>query len=80
MKMPLDKVIEKVVALGVPGLVLVIVIAAVGPVGAAAITTALATLLLNNLIKSLAFFDHAQFTAGTFFDGFLAFFQVFYFS
>ena len=44
MKIPLDKVIEKVVALGVPGLVLVIVIAAVGPAGGAAIVTALATL------------------------------------
>jgi hypothetical protein len=42
--MPLDKVIEKIVALGVPGFVLVIVIAAVGPVGGAAIVTALATL------------------------------------
>ena len=44
MKMPLDKIIEKIVALGVPGLVLVIVIAAVGPTGGAAIVTALATL------------------------------------
>ena len=41
MKMPLDKVAEKIVALGVPGLVLVIVIAAVGPAGGAAIVTAL---------------------------------------
>ena len=44
MKVPLDKVIEKIVALGVPGLVLVIVVAAVGPAGGAAIVTALAVL------------------------------------
>lgn len=44
MKMPLDKIVEKIVALGVPGLVLVIAIAAVGPAGGAAIVTALATL------------------------------------
>ena len=44
MKIPLDKIIEKIVALGVPGLVLVIVIAAVGPAGGAAIVSALATL------------------------------------
>lgn len=42
--MTLDKVIEKIVALGVPGLVLVIVVAAVGPAGGAAIVTALALL------------------------------------
>jgi len=44
MKIPFDKVIEKIVALGVPGLVLVIVIAAVGPAGGAAIVAALAAL------------------------------------
>lgn len=44
MKIPLDKVIEKVVALGVPGLVLVIVIATTGLAGGAAIVAALATL------------------------------------
>ena len=44
MKIPLDKVIEKIVALGVPGLVLVIVIATTGLAGGAAIVTALAIL------------------------------------
>ena len=44
MKMPLDKIIEKIVALGVPGLVLVIVIATTGLAGGAAIVAALATL------------------------------------
>ncbi len=44
MKIPLDKVIEKVVALGVPGLVLVIVIATTGLAGGAAIVAALAAL------------------------------------
>ena len=44
MAIPFDKIIEKIVALGVPGLVLVIVIATVGEVGGAAIVVALATL------------------------------------
>ena len=44
MKVSLDKVIEKIVALGVPGLVLVIVIATTGLAGGAAIVAALATL------------------------------------
>ena len=42
--LPLDKVIDKIVALGIPGLVLVIVVSTTGLVGAAAITTALALL------------------------------------
>lgn len=44
MRIPLDKAIEKIVALGVPGLVLVIVIAKTGLAGGAAIVAALATL------------------------------------
>lgn len=44
MKIPLDKIVEKVVALGVPGLVLVIVIATTGLAGGAAIVAALAAL------------------------------------
>ncbi|HOD17731.1 MAG TPA: hypothetical protein PKJ14_03695 [Candidatus Cloacimonadota bacterium] len=40
----LDEVIKKVVALGVPGLVLVVVMGTTGYAGAAAITLALATL------------------------------------
>jgi len=44
MKIPLDKIVEKIVALGVPGLVLVIVIATTGLAGGAAIVAALATL------------------------------------
>src|SRR5271157_4858495 len=42
--MPLDKIIDKIVALGVPGLVLVIVIATMGVSGGAAIVAALAVL------------------------------------
>jgi hypothetical protein len=41
---PLDKVVDKIAALGVPGLVLVVAMAATGWAGAAAITTALAAL------------------------------------
>ena len=44
MKMSLDKIVEKIVALGVPGFVLLIVIATVGPAGGAAIVAALAAL------------------------------------
>lgn len=44
MKLPLDKVVEKIVALGVPGLVLVMVIGTTGLAGGAAIVAALATL------------------------------------
>jgi hypothetical protein len=40
----LDEVVRKVAALGLPGVLLVITMAATGFVGAAAITTALATL------------------------------------
>jgi len=44
MSVPFDKVVDKIVGLGVPGLVLLGVMATTGFVGAAAITTALATL------------------------------------
>lgn len=44
MKVPFDKVVDKVAALGVPGLVLLIALKVVGFAGAAALTTALATL------------------------------------
>ncbi|WP_394871210.1 hypothetical protein [Clostridium butyricum] len=40
----MDKIISKVAALGVPGLILIIAISATGLTGAAAITTALAVL------------------------------------
>lgn len=40
----MDKLVSKIVALGVPGLVLLIAISATGFVGAAALTTALAAL------------------------------------
>lgn len=40
----MDKIVDKIVALGVPGLVLLVAMAATGWVGAAATTTALAAL------------------------------------
>ena len=40
----MDKIVDKIAALGVPGLVLVVAMAATGWAGAAAITTALAAL------------------------------------
>jgi hypothetical protein len=40
----MDKIVDKIAALGVPGLVLLVAMAATGWAGAAAITTALATL------------------------------------
>ncbi|WP_437277192.1 hypothetical protein WME90_39060 [Sorangium sp. So ce375] len=40
----MDKIVDKVVALGVPGLVLLVAMAATGWAGAAAVTTALAAL------------------------------------
>ena len=40
----MDKVVQKLVALGIPGLVLLVVIATTGLAGGAAIVTALATL------------------------------------
>lgn len=40
----MDKIVDKIVALGVPGLVLLVAMAATGWVGAAAVTTALAAL------------------------------------
>ncbi|MDO9547705.1 MAG: hypothetical protein Q7J65_01910 [Candidatus Marinimicrobia bacterium] len=40
----MDKLVEKIVALGIPGLVLLIAISATGYTGAAALTTALAAL------------------------------------
>lgn len=40
----MDKIVDKIVALGVPGLVLLVAMAATGWAGAAAITTALAVL------------------------------------
>jgi hypothetical protein rflaF_02228 len=40
----MDKIVSKIVALGVPGLVLLLAIGATGYVGAAAITTALCTI------------------------------------
>jgi hypothetical protein len=44
MKMPLDWIVEKIVALGVPGLVLLVAVATSGYAGGAAIVSALATL------------------------------------
>lgn len=51
----MDKVISKVVALGVPGLILIIAIGATGLSGAAAITTALAALGPAGMLGGIAF-------------------------
>jgi len=44
MKYSFDTIVEKIAALGVPGLVLIVTMALVGPAGGAAIVLALATL------------------------------------
>jgi hypothetical protein len=44
MALPLDKIVDKIVAIGVPGIVLLIALHAVGFAGAAALTAALAAL------------------------------------
>lgn len=51
----MDKVVSKVAALGVPGLMLVIAMSATGYVGAAALTTALAALGPGGMIGGVAF-------------------------
>lgn len=50
----MDKIVSKVAALGVPGLVLVIAISATGLVGGAAITTALAALGPGGMVGGIA--------------------------
>lgn len=50
----MDKIISKVAALGVPGLILVVAIAASGLSGAAAITVALAALGPGGIIGGIA--------------------------
>lgn len=49
----MDKIVQKVAALGVPGLVLVVAISATGLVGAAAITAALAALGPGGIIGGI---------------------------
>lgn len=51
----MEKVISKVAALGVPGLMLVVAMAATGLTGAAAITAALAALGPGGMIGGIAF-------------------------
>lgn len=50
----MDKVVQKIAALGVPGLVLIIAIGASGYAGAAAITTALAALGPGGMVGGIA--------------------------
>lgn len=50
----MDKIIQKVAALGVPGLVLLLAISATGYVGGAAITAALAALGPGGIIGGIA--------------------------
>lgn len=50
----MDKIVAKIAALGVPGLVLVIAIGATGLAGGAAITTALAALGPGGMIGGIA--------------------------
>lgn len=49
----MDKVVSKVVALGVPGLILLCAMGATGYVGAAAITTALAAIGLPGILGGI---------------------------
>ena len=49
----MDKVVSKIVALGVPGLVLTVAIGATGLAGGVAITTALAAIGLGGMIGGL---------------------------
>ena len=51
----MDKVVSKVAALGVPGLILVIAMSATGLAGAAAITTALAALGPGGMLGGVTF-------------------------
>ncbi len=50
----MDKVVAKVAALGVPGLILVIAVSASGLAGAAALTTALAALGPGGIVGGIA--------------------------
>ena len=50
----MDKIVSKIVALGIPGLILVVVISTTGLAGAAAITTALAALGPGGIIGGVA--------------------------
>lgn len=61
----MDKVVSKVAALGVPGLMLVIAMSATGYVGAAALTTALAALGPGGMLGGVAFLG----VAGVLSDG-----------
>lgn len=54
-RVPADKIIEKIAALGVPALVFIIAISATGLSGAAAITAALAALGPGGMIGGVAF-------------------------
>lgn len=51
----MDKVVAKIAALGVPGLIFVVAMSATGLTGAAAITTALAALGPGGMIGGIAF-------------------------
>ncbi len=51
----MDKVVSKVAALGVPGLIFVLAMSATGYVGAAAVTTALAALGPGGMVGGVAF-------------------------
>lgn len=54
-KVPTDKLIEKIAGFGVPSLVFIIAIGATGLAGAAAITTALAALGPGGMVGGVAF-------------------------
>ena len=54
-KIPADKLIEKIAALGVPSLVFIFAVSATGFTGAAAITTALAALGPGGMVGGIAF-------------------------
>ena len=53
--LPLEKIVSKIAALGVPGLVFVVAVGATGLSGAAAITAALAALGPGGIVGGIAF-------------------------
>ena len=55
MKIPFDKAVSKIAALGVPGLVFVVAVGATDLSGAAAITAALAALGPGGIVGGIAF-------------------------
>ncbi len=62
--LPLEQVISKIAALGVPGLIFTVAVSATGLAGAAAITTALASLGPGGIVGGIAFLGVAGLISG----------------